>query len=119
MSKFTHQVCFRQTLGCKGDGELIACGLPKEASLIGIEAHFKHLVAKIGTQIIIIAAKIEPPVGAYPPKPPAGGPNTERREPGRTCPLPILDDKSDPSVPPVDRLVREHDHVKHHWEYAH
>ncbi len=46
VSKFAHQVGFRQTLRCKGEGDLTACWLPKEAALIGIEAQFEHLVAK-------------------------------------------------------------------------
>ena len=73
VSKFTHQVRFCQALGCKSDGGLTACWLPKEAALIGIEVEFEQLVAKAGAQVVVIAPKVEPPVGPDAPKLATGG----------------------------------------------
>ena len=61
MAEFAHQVGFRQALGCNREGRLTARGLPQEAALIGIEAQF----APSGTQIVVIATQIQPPVGQY------------------------------------------------------
>src|SRR6266700_6776977 len=69
MSKFTQQLDYCQTLGCKGDGGVTTCWLPKEAALIGIEVEFEHPVAIGGAEIGVIATKVEPPVRSYAPKP--------------------------------------------------
>ncbi len=53
MSEFTHQVCFRQPVGCKGEGSVTARWLSKEAASIGIEAYFEHLVAQVCAQIVV------------------------------------------------------------------
>ncbi len=65
MAEFAHQVGFRQALGCNREGRLTARGLPQEAALIGIEAQFEHLIAPSGTQLVVIATQIQPPVGQH------------------------------------------------------
>src|SRR3989442_5347344 len=69
MAEFAHQVGFREPLGCNREGGLTACWLPKEATLIGIEAKFEYMVAPGNAQIVIIATKIKPPIGAHAPEP--------------------------------------------------
>src|SRR2546430_16989122 len=69
MAEFAHQVGFCQSLGSNREGGLTACWLPKEATLIGIEAKFEYMVAPGDAQIVIIATKIKPPIGSHAPEP--------------------------------------------------
>jgi hypothetical protein len=118
MSEFAHQVGFRQTLGCNRDGGLTACWLPKEASLVGIEAQFEQMVAKgwcrdSSHSHHYRAARWLARAGTS-----DSVPGTERRDQGRASPLPMLDDRSDPSAQPPDRPVRERGPVRPNWEDA-
>ena len=45
------------------------CWLPQEATLGGIEVEFEHLVAEVRAEIVVIATKIQPPVGSDAPEP--------------------------------------------------
>jgi hypothetical protein len=63
----------RSLQSLKSDGGLTACWLPNQAALIGIEVEFEHLVAQARAQIVVMASKVEPPVGPNAPKPATGG----------------------------------------------
>ena len=118
MAEFAHQIGFRQPLGRKAEDALAACQLPEKAALGGIEMHFEHLIAQARTQIVVIAPKIEPPVGAGASKPATG--HQIRKDPrkARACRLPIPAVRCDPSARPRDRLVRGRDLGRRCWEYA-
>ncbi len=66
---------------------------------------------KAGAQIVVIATKIQPPVGEALAETSDSAPGTERHDPGQASPLPILDDRNAASAPPPDRPVRERSEV--------
>ena len=62
VSKFAHQIGFRQPLGCNRERVLTACWLPKEAPLVGIKTQFEHLIAKARAEIVVIAPRSSRPL---------------------------------------------------------